>query len=89
MQKSYGVPLAESVQFERCEVVADAALPVFLHLRRLAADGQVIYSDDTRVKILLSLIETCRLNGGSAWAYLLWLIRNRSQAQANPSGCLP
>lgn len=57
LQDSYGVPLPESVQFERCEVVADAALPVFLYLRRLAADGQVIYSDDTRVKILSCLKE--------------------------------
>jgi transposase len=39
--------------------------------------------------ILLSLIETCRLNGVSAWAYLLWLMRNRSQARTNPPGFLP
>jgi transposase len=57
LQESYGVPLPESVQFERCEAVADAALPVFLYLRRLAADGQVIHSDDTRVKILSCLKE--------------------------------
>jgi hypothetical protein len=57
LQESYGVPLPESVQFERCEAVADAALPVFLHLRRLAADGEVIFSDDTRVKILSCLKE--------------------------------
>jgi hypothetical protein len=57
LQESYGVPLPESVQFERCEAVADAALPVFLYLRRLAADGRVIYSDDTRVKLLSCLKE--------------------------------
>jgi transposase len=61
LQESYGVPLAESVQFERCEAVADAALPVFLYLRRLAADGAVIYSDDTRVKILSCLQEDKQL----------------------------
>jgi hypothetical protein len=44
MQESFGVPMPESVQFERCEAVADAALPVFLHLRRIAADGEVVYS---------------------------------------------
>jgi hypothetical protein len=37
--------------------VADAALPVFLHLQGLAANGEVIYSDDTRVKILSCLKE--------------------------------
>jgi hypothetical protein len=57
LQESFGVPLPESVQFERCEAVADVALPVFLHLRRLAADGEVIYSDDTRVRILSCLKE--------------------------------
>lgn len=57
LQDSYGVPLPESVQFERCEAVADAALPVFLYLRRLAANGEVIFSDDTRVKILSCLKE--------------------------------
>ena len=44
LQESFGVPLPESIQFERCEAVADAALPVFLYLRRLAADGEVIMS---------------------------------------------
>src|SRR5262249_25056870 len=57
MQESFGVPMPESVQFERCESVADAALSVFLHLRRMAADGEVVYSDDTRVKILSCLKE--------------------------------
>lgn len=61
LQESTGVPLPESVQFERCEAVADAALPVFLSMRRLAADGEVIYSDDTRVKILSCLKENKEL----------------------------
>jgi hypothetical protein len=57
MQESFGVPMPESVQFERCEAVADAPLSVFLYLRRMAADGEVVYSDDTRVKILSCLKE--------------------------------
>jgi hypothetical protein len=61
LQDSYGVPLPESVQFERCEAVADAALPVFLYLRRLAANGEVVFSDDTRVKILSCLKENKEL----------------------------
>ena len=39
--------------------------------------------------ILLSLIETCRLNEVSAWAYLLWLMRHRAGVRANPSASLP
>lgn len=52
MQEAYGVPLPESTQWERCEAVADALLPVLLHLRRLAACAEVLVSDDTRVQIL-------------------------------------
>ena len=57
MQAAFGVPLPESVQFARCERVADALLPVYLHLCRLAARGEVLSVDDTRVKILSLLKE--------------------------------
>ena len=52
LQQAYGVPLPESTQWERCEAVADALLPVFLHVRRLAACAGVLIGDDTRVQIL-------------------------------------
>lgn len=65
LQETFGVPLPESVQFERCEAVADAALPVFLHLQELAANGEVIYSDDTRVRILSCLKENEELAEGA------------------------
>src|SRR4051794_14059602 len=52
MQQTMGVPLSESVQWERCEVVADALLPIYLLLRALAAQADVFISDDTRVQIL-------------------------------------
>ncbi|MCW5969205.1 MAG: hypothetical protein KIT57_11890 [Blastocatellales bacterium] len=32
--------VGESVQFERCEAVADRALPVYLEMRRLGAQGR-------------------------------------------------
>jgi hypothetical protein len=56
VESCFGIPLSESVMFERCENVADALLPVYLYLRRMAAQGKVLYLDDTKVKIL-SLIE--------------------------------
>jgi hypothetical protein len=52
MQESCGVPLPESVQFERCEEVANAAFPVYRHLVELSADGKLFHIDDTRVRIL-------------------------------------
>jgi hypothetical protein len=56
LQSIFGVPLSESVQFERCQSVADTLFPVYLRMKTEAAQGQVIYADDTRVKIL-SLIK--------------------------------
>jgi transposase len=52
LQESCGVSLPESVAWERCEVIANAGLPVFLLLKRLAGDGEVLYSDDTGLTIL-------------------------------------
>jgi len=52
MQESFGVPLAESVQFERCEAVANAVLAIYIYLYQLAANGKVFHIDDTRVRIL-------------------------------------
>jgi hypothetical protein len=43
--------------WERSEALADAGLGVFLRLRRLAADGEVIYADDTGIKLLSCLKE--------------------------------
>ena len=64
VQESFGVPLPESVQFARCEAVANAVLPVFLHLRKLAAQAELLHADDTRVKILECLKENKHLAQG-------------------------
>jgi hypothetical protein len=52
-----GQPLIEATLWERCEATADAALGVYSHLLRLAAQGEVIYTDDTGVRILSCLKE--------------------------------
>lgn len=57
LQAMSGVPLAESTMWERCEATADAALGVYLQLMRQAADGEVMHTDDTRVRILSCLKE--------------------------------
>jgi transposase len=57
LQAMGGVPLSEATMWERCEATADAALGVFLHLRRLAAAGEVLHTDDTWVRILSCLKE--------------------------------
>jgi transposase len=57
MQESCGVPVSESVMFERSEEVANQVLPVYLALEKKAANGEVIHTDDTPVKILSCLKE--------------------------------
>ena len=57
VQASFGVPLPESVQWERVEALANVVHPVFLHLERLAAQGEVLFADDTGVKILACIRE--------------------------------
>ncbi|MDQ3257076.1 MAG: IS66 family transposase [Acidobacteriota bacterium] len=52
LQAMCGVPLSESVQYERCALVAECARPVYAEMVRMAASADVIHSDDTRVVIL-------------------------------------
>jgi hypothetical protein len=51
-QAMVGVPVSDATQWEQIERVADCAYPVFEALQRLAAQGDVIYQDDTHVRIL-------------------------------------
>jgi transposase len=55
-QALVGVPVADSTQWDQVEYVADCAYMVFEHLVYLAAQGDLIYQDDTPVRIL-SLIK--------------------------------
>jgi transposase len=58
-QALVGVPVPDATQWDQIERVADCAYPVFRQLEALAAQGEVIYQDDTAVRIL-SLIEETR-----------------------------
>jgi hypothetical protein len=55
IQKSYGVPLPASVQWQRAEATANSLLPIFLYLQLTAASGETLYHDDTGVRILRPL----------------------------------
>ncbi|HYJ86836.1 MAG TPA: IS66 family transposase [Pyrinomonadaceae bacterium] len=57
LQAMGGMPLGEATMWERCEATADAAIGIFLRLTRLAAGGEVMHTDDTRVRILSCLKE--------------------------------
>src|SRR5215813_12369175 len=51
------VPIADATQWDQIERVADCAYPVFEQLKTLAAQGEVIYQDDTHVRILSLIAE--------------------------------
>jgi hypothetical protein len=53
------VPVSDATQWDHIEALADCADPVFEHLKALAAQGELIYQDDTPVRIL-SLIKENR-----------------------------
>jgi len=52
LQASLGVPLPSSTQWDIVESVADKIHPVFTEFQFQAAQGQVVYNDDTVMKIL-------------------------------------
>ena len=51
-QAMLGVPVPDATQWEQSEHVADCGYRVFAYLERLAAQGELIYQDDTAVRIL-------------------------------------
>ena len=52
LQASLGVPLPTSTQWEIIEQVADRIYPAYPELNYQAAQGDVVYNDDTTMKIL-------------------------------------
>jgi transposase len=56
-QAMVGVPVADATQWDQIERVADCVYPVFELLQTLAAQGEVIYQDDTHVRILSLMAE--------------------------------
>jgi transposase len=56
-QAMVGVPVSDATQWDQIERVADCVYPVFELLQTLAAQGEVIYQDDTHVRILSLMAE--------------------------------
>ena len=60
LHESLGVPLPASTQWEIVERTADQIHPVYNELIRQAAQGELLHSDDTTMKILANLKEPKR-----------------------------
>jgi hypothetical protein len=67
-QAMVGVPVSDATQWDQIERVADCVYPVFEQLQTLAAQGEVIYQDDTHVRILSLMAENRRLHAESTAA---------------------
>ncbi len=63
-QALLGVPISDATQWDQVERVADCAYPVYECLKELAAQGEVIYQDDTHVRILSLLAENQQREDG-------------------------
>jgi transposase len=54
-QAMLGVPVPDATQWDQIEVVGDCAYTVFAQLEKAAAQGEVMFHDDTAVRILALL----------------------------------
>ena len=75
-QAMLGVPVPDATQWEQIEKVGDSSYVVFEYLERLAAQGELIYQDDTAVRILTLLKENQELQ---AQAEALGLSRSKER----------
>jgi len=60
LQASLGIPLPASTQWDIVVAQAERAEPVFAELVQQAAQGDVVYNDDTTIKILAVMRERAR-----------------------------
>jgi transposase len=56
-QALVGVPVADATQWEQTEIVGDCSHPIFRCLEKLAAQGEVIFQDDTPQRVLTLIAE--------------------------------
>jgi transposase len=66
-QALVGVPVPDATQWDQGELVGDCSYPIFLQLEKEAAQGEVIFQDDTPGRVL-TLIEENQLARAKARA---------------------
>jgi hypothetical protein len=59
-QALVGVPVPDATQWDQAELVGDCAYPVFRYLEKMAAQGEVIFQDDTPQRVLALIEENQR-----------------------------
>jgi hypothetical protein len=66
-QALVGVPVPDATQWDQGEIVGDCTYPIFKWLEKEAAQGEVIFQDDTPGRVL-TLIEENQQAQAQAWA---------------------
>jgi hypothetical protein len=56
-QALVGVPVPDATQWDQTEIVGDCAHPIFKYLEKMAAQGEVIFQDDTPQRVLTLIAE--------------------------------
>jgi transposase len=56
-QALVGVPVPDATQWDQGEIVGDCSHPIFKYLEKLAAQGEVIFQDDTPQRVLALIAE--------------------------------
>jgi transposase len=56
-QALVGVPVPDATQWDQGEIVGDCSHPIFQYLEKLAAQGEVIFQEDTPQRVLALLAE--------------------------------
>jgi hypothetical protein len=75
-QAMLGVPVADATQWDQIEKVGDCSYVVFEYLETLAAGGELIYQDDTSVRILSLMAENLTLQ---AQAEAMGFVRSKER----------
>src|ERR1051325_3189940 len=57
LQALVGVPVADATQWDQTEIVGDCSYPIFKWLEKEAAQGEVIFQDDTPNRVLALMAE--------------------------------
>lgn len=65
-QAMLGVPVPDATQWDQIEQVGNCGYVVFAYLERLAAQGELIYQDDTTVRILSLIGENLQMRAQAA-----------------------
>lgn len=75
-QAMQGVPVPDATQWDQIEQVGDCSYMLFEYLETLAAQGEVLYQDDTSVRVLALIEENQALQ---AQAEALGLVRAKER----------